>query len=90
MGLESYCDCYAIQIGTLPEDDRDTVLEVSQVIANLREERGLDVESAADLIDANPQGSTHGVSTSEFELTGEFVDSVRTDMRANDGVCPAA
>lgn len=88
--VETYCDCYATNLDTLSEDEQASVLKVSQIIADIRSERSVDVETAAGLIadDAeDASAATYGVSEEEYEIAGQFVDGVRRAMRENDGQC---
>ena len=87
--VEAYCACYETSLASVTEEGRQTVLKVSQVIANLRAEQNLDVDEAAGLLDEDT-GELYGVTEAEFRTTGEFVDNVRRTMRDNGGQCPAS
>lgn len=91
--IDTYCDCYDARLASLSESDRESVLKVSTVIADLRTEQELEVDGAASLIEddtsSDASGPTYGVTAAEFRTAGEFVDGVRRDMRDNDGQCPA-
>ncbi len=88
--VESYCACYATNLETLGDEAQTTVLKVSQIIADIRAERGVDVEDAASLIEVDVEdtdAASFAVTQAELETTGRFGDGVRRTMRDNDGQC---
>ncbi|KCZ52136.1 hypothetical protein [Hyphomonas pacifica] len=92
--LEAYCGCYSQLLADEPEANQETILKVSRVIADIREENNLGLEEAAgrvdDDFDASGNSSAYGVTATEFETTGRYVDTVRRALTREDGACHSA
>lgn len=85
--VADYCACYANGLSAQSDDERVAILKVTQILADLREERGLGLEAAANLLDDQSAEAEFGVTRSEFETAGEYVDQVRHDLVRDEGLC---
>lgn len=95
--LDDYCGCFATVLESESGDNRATILKVSRVIADIREEKGVDVEDAAESLMTELMASgagtgatptTRGMTQSDFESTGNYVEKIRRDLKS--GACSAA
>ena len=88
--VAEYCSCYASAAAEKSEADRATILKVTQTLADLRSEKRIGLEAAAELVARDEAGSAHGVSAGEFELTGAYVEAVRSSILNGNGICAAS
>ncbi|MGB2176958.1 MAG: hypothetical protein ACPH9E_03385 [Hyphomonas sp.] len=85
--VADYCACYAKGLSAQSADDKAAILKVTQILADLREERGLGLEDAANLLDDSRAETEFSVTTAEFETAGEYVDRIRRDLVREEGLC---
>lgn len=92
--VDDYCACFATTLESQTEEDRDAIMKVVSTIAELRTERNIGLEAAAELLEEVAEGRNTNesidISGSAFETAGRFVDGIRNDLRDNDGQCPAS
>tara|TARA_R100001244_G_scaffold72988_3_gene58805 strand:- start:502 stop:930 length:429 start_codon:yes stop_codon:yes gene_type:complete len=91
--VAAYCGCFGQLLADQPEADQTAILKVSQVIGDIREERNVGLEDAAEGVDksfgADGSSEAYGVSSSEFETTGKYFDVVRRELNKDDSACTA-
>jgi hypothetical protein len=85
--VADYCACYTKGLSAQSADDKAAILKVTQILADLREERGLGLEEAANLLDDSSAEAEFSVTKAEFETAGEYVDRVRRDLVREEGLC---
>lgn len=85
--VADYCACYTKGLSAQSADDKAAILKVTQILADLREERGLGLEEAANLLDDGSAEAEFSVTKAEFETAGEYVDRVRRDLVREEGLC---
>ncbi len=85
--VADYCACYTTGLSAQSADDKAAILKVTQILADLREERGLGLEEAANLLDDSSAVAEFSVTKAEFETAGEYVDRVRRDLVREEGLC---
>ena len=85
--VADYCACYAKGLEAQSADDKAAILKVTQILADLREDRGLDLENAANLLDDSSAETEFGVTEAEFVTAGEYVDTIRRDLVRGEGLC---
>jgi hypothetical protein len=85
--VADYCACYAEGLNAQSADNKAAILKVTQILADLREERGLGLEEAAVLLGDSSTETEFGVTEAEFETTGEYVDRIRRDLVRGEGLC---
>ncbi|WP_321488505.1 hypothetical protein [uncultured Hyphomonas sp.] len=87
MSVADYCACYAEGLNAQSAEDKAAILKVTQILADLREERGLGLEEAADLLDDSGAEAEFSLTRAEFETAGEYVDTIRRDLVRDEGLC---
>lgn len=85
--VADYCACYAKGLSAQGDDNRAAILKVTQILADLREERGLGLEEAAGLLDDSGAETEFSVTSAEFITAGEYVDIIRRDLVREEGLC---
>lgn len=85
--VADYCACYAKGLSAQSDDNKAAILKITQILADLREERGLGLEEAANLLDDSSAEAEFSVTSAEFETAGEYVDQVRRDLVRDEGLC---
>ena len=75
--VETYCACYATLLAERPEDAQARILDVTNVVADIRAEQELGLEDAAmhlmeDFIE-DGSSPTYGVTRDSFEATGSYI-----------------
>ena len=92
--VETYCACYATLLADRPEDAQARILDVTNVVADIRAEHELGLEDAAmrlmeDFIE-DGSSPTYGVTRDSFEATGTYIDAVRREVGKDTGACAAS
>ena len=92
--IEVYCGCYQTLLADKSEDDQADILKVSQVVADIREDESLGLEDAAGRLmsDFIEDGGSpaYGITRSDFEMTGTYIDQVRRELNKDDSACTAS
>ena len=92
--VAAYCGCFGQLLADQPETDQTAILEVSQVIGDIREERNVGLEDAAEGVDksfgADGASEAYGVSSDQFRTTGKYFDIVRRELNKDDSACTAS
>ena len=85
--VADYCACYAKGLSAQSADDKAAILKVTQILADLREERGVGLEEAAGLLSESDGRAEFGVQPMEFEVAGKYVELIRHDLIDEKGLC---
>ncbi len=87
--VPEYCACYATVLGEQTDEDRAAILNVTQVLADLRAERGLSLKAAANLVEDADDGQAFGATQDEFRTAGQYIEEIREELVRDDGQCAA-
>jgi len=92
--VAAYCGCFGQLLADQPDADQTAILKVSQIIVDIREERHIGLEDAAEGVDdsfgADGASEAYGVSSDQFRTTGKYFDIVRRELNKDDSACTAS
>lgn len=92
--VDVYCSCYETVLTDETEADQATILKVTQIIADIRSDKKLGLEPAAEHLhkdfDSDGNSAAYGVSKAEFDTTGKYVDTVRRALSDETSACQTA
>jgi hypothetical protein len=92
--VAAYCGCFGQLLADQTAADQTAIVKVSHVISDIREEKNIGLEDAAEGVDdsfgADGASATYGISSGEFETTGKYFDIVRRELNKDDSACTAS
>ena len=88
LGRYQYCRCFGAHVDVLESDERSVIQSVLQTVIDIRAATDLGVTDAADLVFADEDGTTYGVTNEDIEFTWKLLGGLQDDMSVMSGACP--